>query len=153
MALTPEQKEANKKLRSERDRAYHERRRAWSKAREAAVASLPMRQEDLNPKVAPAALSLAAWEAEAQSEAAFEASCAEEKAIREKIAELTESLKTVYNRHNRAELNNIRKDAFTALITARNVAEAAVDAQYPDVAKVSSAAEWGPKNGFNLASE
>ncbi|HDR9105986.1 TPA: hypothetical protein QDB04_002842 [Burkholderia vietnamiensis] len=149
MALTAEQKAANKVKTLARDRAYRERRRAYNDALEAALAPLPLRIVDKHPKVEPDAVVQAAWDADAAYEAAWAAARKEEATIREQIAKLQELLKNVGDRHNTPELAAVRRDAYSALYAARSAAEQAVKAQYPDVAGVFSAAQWGAIVGFD----
>ncbi|MBU9200079.1 hypothetical protein KTD31_01510 [Burkholderia multivorans] len=148
MALTAEQKAANKVKSLARDRAYRERRNAYRAAVDAALAPLPLRPADQDPKVAPAAVVQAAWAADAAYDAASAAANEEEAAIRAQIAQLEQSLKGVRARHKTTELADVRRDAYSALSAARKAAEEAVNAQYPDVAGVFSAAQWGAIVGF-----
>jgi hypothetical protein len=143
MALTAEQKAANKVKTQARDRAFRERRATYRDALDAALAPLPLRPDETDPKVAPAAVVQAAWLADAAFDAAFAAAREEEAAIRAQLAQLEQSLKGVGDRHNTTELAAVRRQAYSALSTARSVAESAVKAQYPDVASVFSAAQWG----------
>jgi hypothetical protein len=143
MALTAEQKAANKVKTQARDRAFRERRSTYRDALDAALAPLPLRPADQDPKVAPSEVVQAAWAADEAFDAAFSAARQEEAAIREQIALLQDSLKGVGDRHNTTELAAARRQAYSALSAARNEAETAVKAQYPDVANVFSAAQWG----------
>lgn len=149
MALTAEQKAANKVKTQARDRAYRDRRRAYTEALDAALAPLPLRAEDKHPKVEPVAVVQAAWAADAAFDAAWAAARKEEAAIREQIAQLQDSLKTVGDRHNTTQLAAVRRDAYSALSAARSAAEQEVKDQFPDVAGVFSAAQWGAIVGFD----
>lgn len=153
MALTAEQKAANKEQRQARDRAYRARYNARRDAMSAALATLPMRKEDLGAGVTPAAVVLEAWAADTQYDAAQRAATLEEQSIREQIAKLQESLQGVRARHHLPELATVRREAYSALSLARKKAEDAVDAAYPDVAQTHSAAAWGAKVGFDVAAE
>ncbi|KWA84138.1 hypothetical protein WL29_22505 [Burkholderia ubonensis] len=149
MALTAEQKAANKQKQQARDRAYRERYREWQAARDKALAPLPRRKDDVAPGVAPGPESLAAWDANTKLDEAVAAAEQEEAAIREQIARLQESLKGVRERHNTTALAAVRRNAYDALNAARTAAEKAVDAQFADVAHVYSAVEWSAKTGFD----
>ncbi|WP_060059926.1 hypothetical protein [Burkholderia ubonensis] len=153
MALSAEQKAANKEKRLARDRAYRARYNEWRDARTAAAAPFPRRPEEQDPKVTPDAVVLAAWAADARFDAAFEAVRQEEETIRDQIAQLEESLKGVRNRHNTSELAKVRSAAYDALNAARKTAGDAVDAQFADVAHAHSAAAWGAKVGFDADAE
>lgn len=153
MALTAEQKNANKEKRLARDRAYRLRYNEWQAALKAALAPLPLRQEDLGKNVEPAEVVQAAWAADARFDAALAAAEQEERSIRDQITKLQESLKGVRERHNMNDLADVRRNAYSALSAARKSAEEAVDAEYSDVARVFSAAAWGAKVGFAAEAE
>lgn len=138
--LTEAQKQENKEARRLRDQAFKLRRAAYETARQKAKDELEASSLNAERLQANSALNVA------QDEAA-----AEEARIRAEIAKLQAQLANVRIERGIEALNNARVTTNDAYYRARRQAENAVDAAYPDVANVYSAAEWEGKGHYKPA--
>lgn len=153
MRMTPEQKEANKKITKARDKAYRERRREYEAAMTLALAPFPLKPEDGDASSLVSEESKAYWAATERFEQVLKAVNDEEMKIRAQIAELQESLKTVRDRHDYSGGHAARNEAHTAVFAARRTVEDQVKAEFSDIADVFYAAQWGAIVDFKLQEE
>lgn len=131
MALSTEEKAANKARFKARDAAFAARRRAYHAAREAALKTFESSPAQQEANLANSALNAAMNDVRAA-----------ERVIDEQIAVLQEQRKALREVHRIDELANFRSKVTTAAIKARDAVETVVDAQFIDVANVHSAVTW-----------
>lgn len=135
--MTEAQKAANKVARRTRDQAFKVRRAEYDAAKQAAVDVIdngPLAKEY---KAANDAFDAGVREA-----------AAEELRITELIQQLQAEKAAVREKLGIEALSVARKKTWDAWYRAKRDAEQAVDAAYPDVAGVYSAAEWEGKGGY-----
>lgn len=140
--LTEKQKAANKVARRARDQAFKVRRAEYEAAKQAAVAVV-----DNGP------LAAERKAADDSFDAGLREANAEERRIEEQIRLLQAEKASVREKLGIAALADARTKSGDAYYRAKKNAEQAVDAAYPDVAGVFSAAEWEGKGGYTPQGE
>lgn len=131
MALSTEEKAANKAQFKSRDAAFAARKREYRKAREAAAQAFETSTENREASVADSAFDAAMRDVR-------EAECA----IDEEIAVLQAKRNALREVHRVDLLAKVRSNAWSHAIKKRDALEDEVDARFVDVANVTSAVAW-----------
>jgi hypothetical protein len=138
MALTPEEKKANREYFKVRDRAFSDRRDAFRKALNTAQAEFKASPEEQAYETAHAAF-----------EAAFNQVEVERRDIENQIRALREQQEGLRAKHNIDQLADARRNAAEVRRKAQVVVDTRIAREYSDVAGVLSAADWEAKGNFS----